>query len=56
MQGKALPRLVLIPGGFPLPKGGGRIETRIFVCHVKRGQCFPLPKGGGRIETHPMRS
>ncbi len=27
MQGKALPRLELFPGGSPLPKGGGRIET-----------------------------
>ncbi len=28
MQGKASPRLELIPGGSPLPKGGGRIETK----------------------------
>ena len=51
MQGKALPRLELFPGGSPLPKGGGRIETDYTARFPLSSRGSPLPKGGGRIET-----
>ena len=38
---------------FPLPKGGGRIETMPTSELLTYRYRFPLPKGGGRIETKP---